>query len=200
MAITNGLLPIDDALARAVSLGYEAGSDGLQVILFQFPPRIVNDGRGADFVEIPIRGDEPVAVYKTSKARKIRMEWTYIVGERGGGASPHTYWSVERVAEELRKLRTYFISADDSVSADKALLAYIKWGALGDPDHSFTCRMENADITYGKTIYVPRRDGVRMAFPLRTDVGVDVKLWTNAGEDVKQELPLFSYKTYPKWR
>lgn len=217
------LLELDRRLASSVLLEFfGAGAKAAPGhVRFQFPPRITSDGKDIDWSEGPLRGGEPLAYFKTSGPRKIRLEWTYLIGESGGGGdnSAAKYWTVDDVRNEVSGLRWYFhnIGTSDPEdtgerpgSADATLICKFQMWYHGDPYNPFTARMVAGDIKHGKTLYVPTvslagATDVRRAYPLRTDIGVDLRLWTNGRDDEgsKQDLPLSTFygsNGLPQWR
>lgn len=194
------ILSIDQTLCEQamLNLGSIIPSTGSVVstnVIFQFPPKMTSDGKDAEWKEGDQRGSEPVAFYATSGPRKIRLEWTYIVGERSGSK----YWSTNDVRAEVTKLRVYFYNlANPSTKAGKEMIVMFKMWNHGDPKTPFSARLLNVDIKHGKTYVTPNDPS--LAYPLRTDIGVDLRLWTNSGtsaskSDDKQDLPLSNFST-----
>jgi len=159
-------------------------------IEFQFPPRFLSDNRRGDWIEAPLRGDEPVAVYATSGAREITMTWTYIAGARGGARN--SLFTPSKIATQVQNLRSYFASPYKEMSLTNALIVYFHmWRHTGF--NQFTCRMKSVDVTYGKALVTntegPRPEvefptlagAVHQTYALRTDVTVEMRLWTRIG-------------------
>ena len=196
------IAPIDIALANAVTFNFLKGAGlaadargiprqrfgpaELVEIEFQFPPRITSDNRAAEWREGNLPGSEPVAVYEKSTAREMRLEWTYIVG-----ASSDTDWTTEKIAANVRNLRRYF-SKEGNLIGEELIVNFKMW-MLGGID-TFTCRIKSVGISHSKTIIVPVSSGkepppapirgnadVDKAYPLRTDVSCELRLWTKGG-------------------
>ena len=213
------LSPIDISLASSAYLEFFGAGSNLSAgrVKFQFPPRITSDGKDIDWAEGPLRGGEPLAYFKTSGARKIRLEWTYMVGETGAGGERGSakYWTTEDVAKEVSGVRWYFhnIGLSDDVTeniaagtgaggADASLIVKFGLWRHGEVNVPFTARMLAVDIKYGKTLFAPLGTPA-YTYPLRTDIGVDLRLWTNSrdAEGDKQDLPLMSfYNGHNAWR
>jgi len=83
-----------------MSLVGPAVDGGEREIKFQFPPRVMKDGKTASWDEIYQGTFEPFPVYKGSDARLITVQWEYIVD-----GDP---WTVTRVMEEIRQAKAYF--------------------------------------------------------------------------------------------
>lgn len=191
------LTDLDNELSKAVSMRFEGaqGGTGVQNVDFQFPPRIISDGKGGSWEERETRGDEPMAYFKTSKSRNIRLEWTYIVGETGGSGES-MYWDADRVRNQISGLRGYFHRMTQNGKGD-GLVVYFKMWNHGGPEE-MTCRILQFDIGHGKSIIIPadERGGADMdkAYPLRTNVSCDLRLWTRAGtagESGSEESKMF---------
>jgi hypothetical protein len=219
-----------------------AGAGGGREIEFQFPPKIVSDGRKGAWEEGELRGTEPIAVFKTSGAREISIKWTYIV--TGGSGSNNTMgtssWSAERVSNNVKKLRGYFaqlkgqsyqgITATSGAGAgfgggggrgsrDALIIDFRMW-RHGDPYKSMTARIKQIDVKHGETIVTdnpaartrvrqsgggfgpPSGLGWNTIFPLRTDITVDLRLWSKskAGQrGTYQDLGRLRDVTPPLW-
>jgi len=192
------LTAIDNDLCAAVMLQFRSVDFGFTIkdqhtVRFQFPPRFISDSRKGDWVEGPLRGDEPVAVFATSGPREIALTWTYIAGAVGG--SGNNIFTTVDVAREVRALRSYFSRQSSQISLDEELIIYFRcWHHTGP--ELFTCRMKSVDISHGKAIINPSRptqsavyDTLRKAFvptakhayALRTDVTAELRLWTKVG-------------------
>jgi len=162
-------IPIDRALADAVLLDISVLRGATQ-IAFQFPPKITSDGRKGDWEEKELRGTEPVAVFKTSGPREISLTWTYIVD---GGQ-----WTTTRIKEQIRRLRAYFALVRDRRQARNLVGRFKMWKVGGNAP--ITVRVKSIDVKYGDTIIAPggRTDD---AMFLRTDITVELRLWTKGG-------------------
>jgi hypothetical protein len=195
------LTPIDNALSQTAVLEFpnanpivaaafagggihmtEIGRGARGRILFQFPPRVTSDNRSGEWNEGRLPGNEPVAVHKRDSPRQIRLEWEYIVGERGG--ADNRLWDVELVKSQVLSLRNYFSKEGDHDGSGNRLVGRFKLWKVGG-NRPFCCRIESVDVSHGKTYIVPKVRGVpqpEYAYPLRTDIGIDLRLWTRGGE------------------
>jgi len=197
-------------LANAFPLGHQSGSG--KSMEFQFPPKITSDGRKGSWEEGELRGVEPISVFKTSGAREISIKWTYIVD---GGK-----WTAERVSNNVKKLRGYFAQlkgegGNPTPGDRKALVVKFKMWRHGDPRDHMTARIKAIDVKHGETIVSDNADGRRGAsggggggsdsiFPLRTDITVDLRLWSHGssaafGEGPHQRLLALLPSTPPLW-
>lgn len=192
------------------------GRGGGWRISFQFPPHILSDSRKGNWVEGPLRGDEPVAVFANSGPREITMSWTYIVGARGWDNT--ILYTPSTVAAHCRALRSYFSQTSaQSVTIDDALVLYFRaWYHTGV--EYFSCRILSLDITHkgpiisdygpwsskteennmGKVAPAsgPDPTSASRSFALRTDITAELRLWTKVGasapataEDIKNIKP-----------
>jgi len=179
---------------------------------FQFPPKITSDGRKGSWEEGELRGVEPIAVFKTSGAREISIKWTYIVD--GGD------WTSEVVSNNVKKLRGYFAQikgegGQPTPGAREGLIVKFKMWRHGDPRDAMTARIKAIDVKHGETIVCDNVDGRRGAaggancgsafiFPLRTDITVDLRLWSQgsaaqSGDKPHQDLQKLEPSTPPLW-
>lgn len=168
----------DELLRDAVTLRfYREGGVGDKVE-FQFPPRILNDGRKGEWNEDGLPGTEPVATYEKSGPREISLTWTYIVD---GGA-----WTTERVSNQVRLMRGYFArTRDRDGNGQRNLIAYFQMWRHGGTKE-MTCRIRSVDVKHSETVVAPcvnNRPRVQDAYPLRTDITVELRLWTKGGRE-----------------
>lgn len=151
----------DKDLAGDVSLRLRTGN-----IEFQFPPRILSDNRRGTWQEGELRGVEPIAVFATSGPREMTLSWTYIVDG--------DLWNVDRIQTNVRQIRGYFAQIRNMSSDSEALVVSFKMWKLGDNAKRATCRIISIDVKHGDTLVGDALDG----YPLRTDITVDLKIWT----------------------
>ena len=156
-------------------------------IEFQFPPRILSDNRSADWNEGNLPGSEPVANYKTSSAREMSLQFTYIVDDYSTDIPDKTFngiWSIGRIKKQIVKLRGYFSLLKNN-NKRSAQIVYFRY-PLFTGYETWSCRIKNVNVKHGETIvgnplvnvgsgYLPS------VFPLRTDVTLDIRLWTTGG-------------------
>jgi len=156
-------------------------------VLFQFPPKILSDNRKGNWNEGDMRGDEPVAVFKNSGPREIGLTWTYIVD---GGQ-----WTTSTVASEIHRIRGYFANVLSEEDRMRSLVCKFKYGLFGGQD-AFSARIKSIDVKHGDTIVMP--DGnASLAFPLRSDISIDLRLWTSSKG--KQSLDGLKNQLTPEW-
>jgi len=197
-------LPHDSELKSGVSLWISSvgGGVGANVpffgrlgvqrapIEFQFVPKMLSDSRKGSWDEAELIGDEPISTLATTGPRIMSMSWTYIVDEIGninsggglGGALNQLgfgdgVWTIARIKRNLNLLKGYFLQSkivkNDWVT-HSGLVAVLTWPLVGGKG-SYTCRMTSVDIKHSENMVGNRN----IMFPLRTDVSVDIRLWTN---------------------
>jgi len=173
------LTDIDKNLAEAVVFNFKTNLDETSTIEFQFPPRLTSDGKGADWVEKGQRDGTTIDAYRTAKARSFTIEWTYLCGMGAG-------WTTDKVKNNVEKIKKYFYREGDDIATEVIILLNF-WKFGGEKEQP--CRMDTVTISHGQTILVP--DGeVALAYPLRTDIKADMKLFTNVeGKIDVEELP-----------
>jgi len=162
--------------------GGGAASTGL--IEFQFPPKITSDSRKGNWAEGDLRGETQIAEFATAGPREISMRWTYIVdADKPGGNG----WSIKRITKMVRTLRGYFAILTDHQTRPTQLSIDFKFWCIGG-SKKMTGRMKGVDIKYGETLVMP--EGANGAFPLRTDITADLRLWTQRGYSGAEEPDL----------
>lgn len=135
-------------------------------IEFQFPPKITTDSRKGEWSEENMAGTEPLATYIKSGPREISLAFTYIVD---GGL-----WTTTRISTIVSTLRSYF--AKVKTGADRKLVVrFGMWRFGGDKAMSF--RIKGIDVKHSDTI-VSQTGNYKDAYALRTDVVVDLRMWT----------------------
>ena len=170
-----------------------AGAGDGKHMMFQFPPRVTSDGRSGSWTETELPADMPMAFYKTGSARKINLECVYIVGE---SSSSGAVWGAEQIKFQCSNLKAYFTQ---SLADQDNFIIKFGYGYHGDPGSTFTCRLDNVDITH-KGPYIALGGNWSQAYPLRTDVKITMKLWTQGAasmlgvdrpdpKDVKASIP-----------
>lgn len=148
-----------------------AGGSNKREVKFQFPPRILSDNRRGSWKEGDLRGTEPISVFKTSGPREMNLSWTYIVD--GGD------FTTEKIAKQVKLVRGYFAAVRDKKERSRNLIARFRYILYGDTNE-MTCRIKSVDVKHGDTIICPTGD-VEKSFPLRTDISVELRLWTKGG-------------------
>lgn len=171
-----GSIHVDERLAREAVLQLGSGR-----IEFQFPPKIPSDSRRGTWDEGELRGFEPISTFKTSGPREITLEYTYIVD----GA----IWTTTKVAEQVKKIRGYFAQVRNAKDEHRNLIVKFKMFLHGG-EQPISARLSNINIRHSETYIVPCVGGspdVSKAFPLRTDISLDLRIWTEGfkGDDGK---------------
>lgn len=164
----------DRELAKAFYLWLpgNSGSAG-GVVQFQYPPEIISDGRSGDWVEIPTRAKEPIAVLKVPSPRIIIVKATWIVDADSG-------WPASKIATQLLVLRGYMMINWDE---DDALVAKIRMGQAGGKKEQ-SCRIKDVSIKYSRTQVGKGNDFM----PLVSSAVIDIRLWSK-GNTPNTQLP-----------
>lgn len=140
-------------------------------IEFQFPPKVLTDGRRGNWNEQDLGGgQEPVATFKTSGPRTLSLAWTYIVD-----SATSSGWNIKRITKNVRTLRGYFANIRDYDSNRDGLVVMLRMWCIGGLQE-MTARIVTIDVKYGEALVYG--GDVTQAFPLRTDITVDLRLWT----------------------
>ncbi len=141
-------------------------------IEFQFPPHILTDNRRGNWVEGKLGGPEPIASFTTSEPREMALSWTYIID---GGL-----WRLGRVVTNIRAIRGYFQQFRDAGNNREGLVVKFKMFAHGG-ETSMSARILNVNVKHGETKVIQDAFGrSNEVFPLRSDISVDLRLWTQA--------------------
>lgn len=149
-------------------------------IEFQFPPRILSDNRKATWIERDVPSSEAAAAYKVSSPREMAMSFCYIVEDNTMDST--TYWSALRIKNQISKLRGYFSQIKRDDSQRDSMLVYFSYPYYTGRK-AWSCRINSVDVKTSDTL-ISMPDG--SVYPLRTDVNVDIRLWTTGarqGED-----------------
>lgn len=178
---------ISDAVSLVLHSDVNIGTSGKRVpdtkIGFQFPPKILSDSRSGTWRDAEIRGAEPVATYATSGARTFTLNWTYIVEDYSFDVYPTTavdssVWTINKIKENINEIRGYFSRTRAISSSQRNLLVLFKYPWLTGSE-PWTCRLTNVSVKHGDTLVgTPDR-----LFPLRSDVSIDMHLWTTLVTD-----------------
>lgn len=151
----------DSNLARDFGLRFENGGK----LNFQFPPKVASDGRKGNWQEEELRGREPIAIFSTSGPREITLTATYIVdGSSGLG--------VDKIHQQIILARGYFARVRE-LATTRNLVCHLKMWHIGGKNE-MTCRITNVGVKYGDTLVGSGSE----AFPLRTDLTLDLRMWT----------------------
>ncbi len=154
-------------------------------LLFQFPPKILSDGRKSQWEENSVPGREPVAVFSTSGAREFALVITYIVDsieDKEGSFSPN------RISQITHFLRGYYAWGRNTADQRNYVVKfkYIGYGG-GQPT---SCYIRGIDVKHSDTIILNTNpaEGVSRSFPLRTDITLDMRIWSSADEESVQDV------------
>jgi len=179
----------DIALAEECELQLPDG----QFVNFQFAPRILSDNRKGNWNEGEQRGKEPVAVFQNSGQREMTMSWCYIVD----GAN----WTTEAVVYEIKRIRGYFANVLEPNAEQRSLICGFKYGLYGNQQR-FSARIKSIDVKHGDTLVIPSVGGIpdtTKAFPLKSDITIDLRLWTKGGDRKVQDLKGLITKETVDW-
>lgn len=184
-------LPFDEALSRAVTFqltGAMNSADLADKIEFQFPPKITTDSRKGEWKDQELPGTEPVAVYFKSGPREMLFTCTYIVD---GGI-----WTTTKVSKMVRTLRGYFARARALGDTRNLIINFKMWLYTGQ--QAMTCRIKSIDVKHSETVVAPCSN-VDLAYPLRTDIALELRLWTKGGGQQTQNLAGLQPDEKPAW-
>lgn len=126
---------------------------------FQFPPKILSDGRKGTWSEGDLRGTEPIAIFSTSGAREFTLSTVYVIDG--------DIWTAEKIHKQISLARSYYTKVSRAGTSDP-LVVEIKLAGIGG-QKDMTARIKNASTKYSET-YVGD-------FPLRTDLTIDFAIW-----------------------
>lgn len=134
-ASTNAVATIDKS-------GFPTGPGRL---LLQFPPKIISDGKSADWKEEPRASYEPLVIWQGASARRITIELTYIID---GGI-----FNAAMVALLTKKIKGYFYRDIQSTGGiiQIPLLMLQFYDHVGKKQAA-AFRMLDVGITHGDTI------------------------------------------------
>ncbi len=174
----------DERLAGTVIL--EAAAQDLKVE-FQFPPKITSDSRKGEWSEKNQPGTEPVATYTASGPRETSLTYTYIVD---GGK-----WTTDKIAQQVSSIRSYF-SRYLPKGAKALVFRFRMWKFGGSRTMSY--RLKSVDVKHSETIVAPNGD-VSRAYALRTDITLELRMWTKGGPNKTQDVPGLELQEVPGW-
>ena len=157
-------------------------------IVFQFPPKILNDAKGITWNKQPQASYEPIAIFMGSTARAIKLKFEYVVvGD----------WDVKKIYDQINNIKAhaYFgvvgglSGTTESVRrAEQGNLPYMRLvmyniiprGESGMAEMS-TWRVENISITYS-----PEMTNTidNMVWPVHTEVNLDLEMITQNNKHI----------------
>ena len=196
-------------LAQKGNIGKCTGT----AINFQFPPQVTSDSKSMNWESKANATMPPIAYVKSIDARKISLNWTYIVTDEFGNGS----WDVEKVAKEVKKIRGYINSGvgENQTGAtvknlkNQDFIIYFKYGLFGDggaaynegPGDCYTFYCAAVDVKHsGPMIYEGFTNKV---FPLRSDISLTLIEWTSGRTkdtlNVSANIPLLVKYPTPGW-
>lgn len=137
-------------------------------IEFQTPPKMLSDGRSGDWRGGDLGGTEGVHAFATSGPRKMSLKWTYIV------LGPESNWPISKIQRNVRAIRGYFALVRSADGDREPLVVRFRMWGIGGSNY-MSCRIEDIDVKHGEAIVGNPLE----AFPLRTDITIALRLWTN---------------------
>ncbi len=181
----------------------------------QFPPKITDDTKTANWNDIDLGTYEPLPIFKGSSARRITIECVYIVtgsanGRMGNGAgssfggptvggsiSSGNQWNTKFIAQVTKQVKAYFyrsIAAGDNIPILNVRFYNHVGEGSGGPEANF--RLTDVNITHGETL-INDSQGV---FPLFTKIRMTALLTTQlrTGDDTNGNVPKFDVAVAPK--
>lgn len=209
------LIPIDSTIiSNHVSIVFRTDpapeSEGFPLgempLPLQFPPKITDDSKTANWNDIDQCTYEPIPIFKGSSARRITIEIVYIVtgsalpGQTSGGtvgraagvatgagAGTSNAWTTEYIAKCTKQIKAYFYR---SIAAGKnipvVLIRFYNHVGSGSSGPQAAFRLTDVGITHGETL-INDSQGV---FPLFTKVRMTALLTTQTktGDEVKPKF------------
>ena len=186
---------------------------GKVTIYFQFPPKMVSDNRSGNWKEGELRGKEPIANFVTSGPREMSLQWSYIVEDRSVNGSG---WTTKQIAQNVRNLRGYFARVRNAGDQRNLVVQLGLWAHTADldnpdgPNYQMSCRIKNVNVKHSVTMIIPTSASSpgappqlvpKLAYPLRTDVSLEIRLWTNliAADGKATDIKSIAADELPNW-
>lgn len=168
-------------------------------IPLQFPPKISSDNRSGKWKDPEVPGTDPPAAFLTTSARDITVNLTYIVD---GGS-----WTTQAISDIAKQFRGYFI-ANRPDFWQKLVVKFNMWRFGGI--NEISARLTSVSVKHGETLVAPCSVGsntsasslqanTREAFPLRTDITLDLKLWTDPYDGQSYQVISGIKRLTPDW-
>lgn len=176
-SVNDGAIIVIRHQPDAVS-GFPSGDEKIPI---QFPPRITDDTKSANWQENGVASYEPIAIWQGSLPRKISIELTYIV--TGG---QFTTISIAKIAQHFK---AYFYRSIKDTTAPVAEITI--YNHMTDPGS--TWRLLDVSVSHGETIM---KDDAGI-FPMMTKIKVSAALMTNI--DKKMNIPNLPDKPQVGW-
>lgn len=184
------LTGFDESIRRSkMSVKFQTPGSPARDILFQFPPKIINDSRKGTWDEKPAgpNSGDKVAVYKAADPRVMTMEWKYIVG--------FDSWSIDKIKTEIKNVRGYFRNPFIDAGGQSPLIVLLQvWKIGGDAPMSF--RMDSSNIKHGPTMVGNSNGDV---FPLLTEIAIELRSWPKIGDVAPAETVKGQLTFTPDW-
>lgn len=190
-----------------------SGDPAAGLVSFQFPPKILSDNRRGTWNETEFRGTEPVALFATSGPREFSLKWNYIVESASafirfpnsvqplvpsivipGVTINEGVWSIQKIRENVNRLRGYFSNFRINRSRNNLIVDF-KFPAITGST-PWTCRIKSIDVKHSENLI----GSPDFCYPLRTDITVDLRLWTktsyaDAEKDIDTSVGVLSPDT-----
>lgn len=178
---------------------------------FQFMPKIGSDDRSPTWKgDVIPEQAESLAIYMGGSSRQISINFTYMVVDR---ETRMNGWNIQKIRDQLSLIRGYVHEARLKDKARNLVGRLKLWGVGGA--NSISCRIEKASIKHGPQWIAsdnPPRTTIPAlgaktpnggsvpdfnnetkqqinsgagSFPLRTDVTLDIALWTESDGRLK---------------
>lgn len=97
-------------------------------IIFQFPPILTSDQKSANWEEIDVRSYEPLMIWKGASARKISINFIYIVTGNGGG------WTIDKINQQIQSIKAYFYRSMEQAGIEFVPHVELMFGKHVDAD------------------------------------------------------------------
>lgn len=116
------------------------------IVEFQFPPVVKGDTKSANWQTEDQASFEPVAIFRGSNARKLSLQWEYVVVSRTNSGT--LKWTIDRITKSLRNLKSYFyITVQEGIATFPLVqLKLFEYAPLSG-DKNSTWRMNSVNIT-----------------------------------------------------
>jgi len=166
-----------DTIRMEVWTAAAPGGPGKKIneIPIQFPPK-VTDNKSMEWKEIWQGQYEPVAVYKSSAARKLSVELTYIATGSG-------QFSAANIAKYMRQIRGVMMYSVKEGLRIFPRVTLDLWDIV--PEGPAVFRMMDFNVSYGDTV-VKQGNSV---YPLKTTASMNLAMSSLLGGKQKGQLP-----------
>jgi hypothetical protein len=179
------LSPMDQKAISNTDLELYIDGERTETVLFQFPPKVVSDSKSGKW-EVTFKWSyEPVAVWKGSEPREIKLDARYIVHNVGG-------WGAKQIQNQILAIKSHFYQWTSGRAGSKA--PYMKLYIYKIAPYGSTWRLINLDITYSEELVYS--DG--MFWPLESKVSMSCALFTGGAPIKNQKDAYVAIKGLPK--